>query len=189
MCGILSLRSGIALQRHYLFVLQILSISRETDQGFEFSTDDKFIYFTAGDNARIKVFVLPLPPTPHKSTVHLELGPEYPAPVALMHSGAASGLQIIPNGRLIFSQSSFTSPNDVYIIRNLQSLQAKIRRGSEPIIVNAQVERVTRLTEASLERKDLAEGEEFWFKGAENRTVQGWVLKPKGWARNAEQRQ
>ena len=44
-----------------------------------------------------------------------------------------------------------------------------------------QVEQITRFTENSLKGKDLSAGEEFWFKGADDKNVQGWVLKPKGW--------
>ena len=32
----------------------------------------------------------------------------------------------------------------------------------------------------------MAEGEEFWFKGALDRNVQGWISKPKGSRKGGE---
>ena len=43
------------------------------------------------------------------------------------------------------------------------------------------VEKLTSFAEPDLKGKELSEGEEFWFKGALGKDVQGWALKPKGW--------
>jgi hypothetical protein len=147
----------------------------------------EFLYFTAGDQAKIKVFVVPLPPTPDHSTTDPVLPPKYTTPVTLTHTHAASGIQTLPNGRLIFMQSSFTSPNDVFIFRGLESLEDMIETQCS-VAFEGQAEQVTRFTEESLKGKHLSSGEEFWFKGAESRNVQGWILKPKGW-RSGERKQ
>ncbi|TFY59295.1 hypothetical protein EVJ58_g5864, partial [Rhodofomes roseus] len=78
-----------------------------------FSEDGKAIYFTAGDIARIKVFALPVPPTPSESSADPSLPAAYREPIELTSSGAASGVQVLPNDRLLFTRSSLTSPNDV----------------------------------------------------------------------------
>ncbi|KAF6755918.1 Alpha/Beta hydrolase protein [Ephemerocybe angulata] len=69
-----------------------------------FSKDDDFIYLTAGDEAKVKVFALPVPPTPSESSTHPRLDAKYTTPVPLTHSRAATGIQVLPNDRLIFSQ-------------------------------------------------------------------------------------
>ncbi|KIM43099.1 hypothetical protein M413DRAFT_443914 [Hebeloma cylindrosporum] len=146
-----------------------------------FSKDDDFLYLTAGDEAKVKVFALQVPPTPSHSTTHPKLDSKYTTPVAITHTKAASGLQTLPGGSLIFSQSSLTSPNDVFIVRDLKSLEATILSGDAAASANVKPEKLTRFTEADLKDKGLSEGEEIWFKGALNKKVQGWVLKPKGW--------
>jgi dipeptidyl aminopeptidase/acylaminoacyl peptidase len=150
-----------------------------------FSKHGNFIYFTAGDEAKVKVFTLPVPPTPDESTTNPELSLKYTRPVGLTHNRAASGLQTLFNDRVIFTQSSFTSPNDVYILRGLKELEDEIEHATEKSVTfKGQSEQVTQFTEGALKDKNLSEGEEFWFKGADNKTVQGWALKPRGWVAN-----
>ncbi|KAG6868988.1 hypothetical protein C0993_006510 [Termitomyces sp. T159_Od127] len=146
-----------------------------------FSKEGNSIFFTAGDEAKVKVFMLPIPPTPSESTTHPTLPKKYTLPVALTDSKAASGIQPLLYGRLLFSQSSFTSPNDVFIIRNLQVLEASILQSEESVRFNGNVEQLTYLTESALQDTNLDPGKSFWFKGALDKDVQGWVLKPLGW--------
>ncbi|KAF9533220.1 Alpha/Beta hydrolase protein [Crepidotus variabilis] len=149
-----------------------------------FSKDDKFLYLTAGEHARVKVFALPVAPTPDQPTTHPKLGKKYSIPVALTNDKAASGLQALPNGRILFSQSSLTSPNNAYVVNGLEKLQEKIltqQEGQEALKPEAIAEKVTAFAEEELSGKHLSEGEEFWFRGADGKHVQGWTLKPKGW--------
>jgi hypothetical protein len=134
---------------------------------------------TAGDEAKIKVFILPVPPTPVESTTHLKLDSKFSTPIPLTQSKAASGLRVL-SGRILFSQSSFTTPNDVYVINDLKAIEQAIRAGAL-LTVEPKIERVTDFWREELRGKNLSEGEEFWFKGAEGKSVQGWTLKPKGW--------
>jgi dipeptidyl aminopeptidase/acylaminoacyl peptidase len=154
---------------------------------YQFSKEGNFIYFTAGDHAKVKVFVLPVPQTPEHSTNDPILPAKYTKPIPLTHTRAASGVQTLPNGRLIFTQSSFTSPNDVFIIRGLKTLESDIE-SDKAMVSQSPIQQVTRFTQDSLKGKDLSEGEEFWFKGAEDKDVQGWLLKPKGWKSGEEKK-
>ncbi|KAJ7175992.1 Alpha/Beta hydrolase protein [Mycena filopes] len=150
-----------------------------------FSSDGNLLYLTAGDHAKVKIFVLPVPSTPSASTTSPDLPPKYYTPVPLMTSGAASGIQVLTGGRLLFSRSSLTSPNDVYVIRDLQAVEHAVIQSSDPIAdVKPNIEQITRFTADALSSKDLASGEEFWFKGALDKDVQGWVLKPKGFKKD-----
>jgi dipeptidyl aminopeptidase/acylaminoacyl peptidase len=130
----------------------------------------------------VKIFVIPVPPTPKHSTAHPDLPSKYTTPVALTEGGSAGGIQTLPNGRLVFSRSSLTSPHDVFIFRGLKHLEDSIEADHEktPAVFTGQLEQVTHFTEDVLKAKNLDAGEEFWFKGANDNDVQGWVLKPKG---------
>lgn len=138
------------------------------------------MYFTAGDLARVKIFILPVPPTPKESSSNPGLSSYYTTPVELTSSGASSDIQPLSNGRLLFTQSSFTSPNDVFLLRGLEQLEEELD-GQHAAVYRGQAEQITRFTEETLKDKHLSEGEDFWFKGAEGKDVQGWILKPKGW--------
>ncbi|TFK40524.1 Alpha/Beta hydrolase protein [Crucibulum laeve] len=147
-----------------------------------FNKEDTFIYFTAGDEAKVKVFVLPVPPTPYQSTTNPDLDPKYTHPIALTSTAAASGLQTLYTDRLLFSRSSFTSPNDVFIVHGVKHIQDALLQDGNADLAAIKITQVTNFTEDDLKGKDLSKGEEFWFKGALDKKVQGWVLKPKGWS-------
>ncbi len=112
------------------------------------------------------MFALPVPPTPSSSTTHPKLDSKYSIPVALTHSKAASGLQTLPGDKILFSQSSFTSPNDVYIIRNLKAAEKAILDGSENVARVATVEKLTDFSGADLKDKGLSEGERILVQGS-----------------------
>ena len=81
----------------------------------------------------------------------------------------------------MFSQSSLTSPNDVFVVRHLNTLAAAISCGGSAALAKVKLGRITNFSEADLKDKGLSEGEEIWFTGALDKRVQGWALKPKGW--------
>ncbi|KAJ6559073.1 Alpha/Beta hydrolase protein [Mycena vulgaris] len=153
-----------------------------------FSLDGTLLYFTAGDHAKIKIFVLPIPPTPSESTTHMTLAPKFYTPVPLIQSGAASGIQTLSNGRLLLSRSSFTSPNNLYLIHGLTTFEDEIAASETTLEFKGKIEQLTHFNADALEGKDLDEGEEFWFKGALDKDVQGWLLKPKGWKKSDQKK-
>jgi len=135
-----------------------------------FSFDENELILTAGEEAHIKIFTLPVPTTPSKSG-HEKVFKFKGKPVALTHSHAASSVQSLPNGRILFTQSSLTSPNEVFIIRGLDTEYRS----------TLVYQQVSNFSGESLKSKNLDEGESFWFNGAEGIRVHGWALKPKGW--------
>jgi dipeptidyl aminopeptidase/acylaminoacyl peptidase len=147
-----------------------------------FSEEGDFIYFTAGDHARVKVFVLPIPPTPAKSTTDPDLSAKYLNPIPIVEDGSSSGLQTLLYGRILVSKSTFTSPNDVFLVSGLNDLQEEISESKNgKVKFNGKIEQVTTFTAKDLEGKNLSKGEDIWFKGANDIDVHGWILKPKGW--------
>ena len=147
----------------------------------QFSRDDEYIYFTAGSEARVKVFVLPVP----TSKPGADKTPASPFKLTDEHS--TGNIQPLSGGRLLYSQSSFTKPNDVYIIRGLDQLPASYDSWDHDTKdLSAQsftVNQLTKFTEEELKGKDLDSGEEFYFDGAETK-IQGWILKPKGYSKD-----
>ncbi|KAK7681545.1 hypothetical protein QCA50_015277 [Cerrena zonata] len=161
------------LERNVRFTLTQKWDRTATD--IAFSQDDKTIFFTAEDNARAKVFALPVPRTPSKSSVNPDLPKEFESPAALTHTGTVSGIQTLQNGRLLFTRSSLTSPNDVFVIRGLNNIDL-----FSDDVKQVSIDQLTKFTEDELESKSLSTGEDFYFEGAENKTVHGWILKPPG---------
>ena len=183
MCASPWLKIGTARHLSWLWVifLRVFLFLYLTKDKIKFSKDDSFIYFTAGDLARIKVFTLPVPPTPVQSTTHPKLDAKFTTPTLVYLSNAASGLQILSSDRILFTQSSFAFPNEAWILKDLKPLEKAILAGDQVGSIQTQVERITFFCESDLKNKRLSQGEEFWFKGADNKDVQGWIIKPKGW--------
>lgn len=146
-----------------------------------FSQNSTILYLTAGDHARSKLFVLPIPDTPDKSTTDPSLPPRYVTPKPLTHNGAVTALQILPNGRLIYSRSSLQGPNDVFIIRGLHEIETDLINTQGDFKREATPEQITRFAEKSLAGKTLRPPEDFYFEGAEGKQVHGFVVKPYGW--------
>lgn len=93
----------------------------------------------------------------------------------LTQTGTVSGIQTLQNGRLLFTRSSLTSPNDVFVIRNLNNINL-----FSDDVKQVSIDQLTKFTEDELESKSLSTGEDFYFEGAENKTVHGWIRKPPG---------
>ncbi|KAH8113489.1 alpha/beta-hydrolase [Phellopilus nigrolimitatus] len=139
-----------------------------------FVSDDTALVFTAGDHAHVKLWTLALPPTPGASAMHPVFPAGYDAaPTPLTDAHAVSAPQPLPRGRVLFAQSSFAAPNDVFLLRGLGSAQREVKQ-------------ITNFTAPRLRGKELADGESFWFEGAQGRQVQGWALKPHGWKAGAK---
>ena len=136
---------------------------------------------TAGDHARNKLFVLPVPETPDESSTHPSLPPHYTTPRPLTHNGAVTSLQILPNGRLIFSRSSLQGPNDVFIVRGLRQLESDLANAKDNFEWKGTPEQITKFTGDALAGKTLRAPEDFYFEGAEGKTLHGFVVKPHGW--------
>ncbi|KAI0688887.1 alpha/beta-hydrolase [Earliella scabrosa] len=139
-----------------------------TVNSIAFAHDDKTVFFTAGDHARTKIFSLPVPPTPDTSSHDPSFSDEFRTPRELTSTGAVSSIQPLSEGRLVFTRSSLTSPNEVFVMRGLNE-------SGKPA-----VDQLTKLAAAGLKGKSLDTGEDIWFEGAEGKQVHGWAIKPPG---------
>ncbi|KIJ54989.1 hypothetical protein M422DRAFT_24847 [Sphaerobolus stellatus SS14] len=131
----------------------------------KFSPYGESIIFSAGDLARVKLFIIKVPATPSASDGSVSVDD----PIALTQNGAIGSLQPLSDGRVLFTKSSLTSPNDVFLLSGLNTPENPLK-----------IEQITRFTEEELKGKDLAAGEDFWSDGADGFKVQSWLIKPKG---------
>ena len=108
------------------------------------------------------------------------------SPFELTSEHSVGAIQPLSGGRLLYSQSSFTKPNDAYIIRGLDQLPASYDSWDHDTkgldAKSFAVSQLTKFTEEELKGKSLDAGEEFYFHGAEKKKIQGWILKPKGYS-------
>ncbi|KIJ54988.1 hypothetical protein M422DRAFT_64146 [Sphaerobolus stellatus SS14] len=127
-----------------------------------FSPDGTVLYISAREHTRAKVFKLPLP-----SSLQSLDPKSIPEPTLITQSYSAIGIQPLSNDRLLFTRTTISSPNDVYLLSNIST--------------NPEVERITRFTEDSLKGKTLEQPDDFWFEGADGKQVHAFVLPPKGY--------
>ncbi|KAF7768229.1 hypothetical protein Agabi119p4_7472 [Agaricus bisporus var. burnettii] len=148
-----------------------------------FNMEGTFIYFTAGDQAKVKLFYLPVPPTPSESTTDPILDEIYTKPTELTSTGAVTGMYTMFTGRVLFSRSSLTSPNDAYLIQHLPRHLSDLTQPSERVAkgLKGDISKISGFTEAALREKWLHPGEEFYFAGANDKKIHGWAFKPRGW--------
>jgi len=128
----------------------------------------------------VKTFALPVPPTPDQNTTDPSLGAKYTSPIALTSTGAASGLQVLSDDVLLASRSSMTSPNQAFLISGLNALRSEVQQSDTVAEFKGDVKRLTDFAKSYLKDKVMNPGEQFWFRGAEDKNVQGWIIKPPG---------
>ncbi|KAI0689068.1 Alpha/Beta hydrolase protein [Cytidiella melzeri] len=141
-----------------------------TSSELAFSPDGHVLYVVAAEHARSKVFAIPLPETPSSSNTEPTLSDFHHKPHVLTHTGSASAIQALSDGRLLFTSSSLTGPNDVYIIRGLSE---------KDVAASVKIEQLTKFTADALEGKDLQTAGDFWFDGVDQK-IHGFIQKPPG---------
>lgn len=120
---------------------------------------------TVGEHARVKIFGTHVPETPSSADSHIAAK----EPIALTHTGAASGIRPLKDGQLVFTRSTLTSPNDVFVLSPTGS----------NLIDGVKERQLTSFSKHLLEKKSLHGGEEIWWDGAKQK-IQGWVVTPPG---------
>ncbi|VDC00629.1 unnamed protein product [Peniophora sp. CBMAI 1063] len=166
--------------------------------GLSFAPDAPILYLTAGDHAQAKIFALPLPPTPEQNSTSPPFPPKYTYPRALTSGGAAHAAYALPSGRILFSHSSLTGPDDIFVLEGLEGLHdALVDKKEDPrTLVNeegahllssnlAAIVKTTQLasfTADALASKNLSKPEHFYFTGHEGKRIHGYALKPRGWS-------
>jgi dipeptidyl aminopeptidase/acylaminoacyl peptidase len=134
----------------------------ELTRGFDLQADDivlspdnKTVYFTAGARGKSKLFLVPVEPDFRlRIATHVK-----PAGGGFADHPFASNINIAPNGRtFVFASSSMTSPVEVYSADINGGSVVALSRANQPI--------------------NFAETEELEWKGALNRAIHGFIVKP-----------
>ncbi|KZV71578.1 alpha/beta-hydrolase [Peniophora sp. CONT] len=127
-----------------------------------FSSGSHVLYLTAPEIARVKIFAYPL----------FENAQDNPAPITLTHTGEATDLHALSDGRLLYTHTTLTSPGSARLLSNLHDI-------SNPSAIVSQ-EVASPSVDALGAPREYSRLEEFWFEG-DSRKVQGYLIKPRGW--------
>ncbi len=123
---------------------------------FTWAPDSKAIYFSSEDKGEAPVYRLNLP-----SGVPAELTRGYNDDLAITRDGKT----------LLFTRMSLLHPNEIYG----QAIQeAGVERSANGMGWTA----VTHLNDSILSHASMSPAEPFWFTGAENVKVEGFIVKP-----------
>jgi dipeptidyl aminopeptidase/acylaminoacyl peptidase len=95
------------------------------------------------------------------------------SPVALTHEGFAYAPQPLPDGRVVFSQTTMSSPSRVRILSPTDA--------SSSLLQGSEISELASFAEDGLQNKMLVPVEEVWFSGAEGRKVHGFIILPPGY--------
>jgi dipeptidyl aminopeptidase/acylaminoacyl peptidase len=150
---------------------RIRSLTKDFDRwvgSFVWATDSKFIYFTAENEGESPIYRIAAEEKALKS------GNLWPLP---RQGGHIGDLSITPDGKtLVFAQMSAQAPNEI------STLWGGKCAVDHPIMPSqcavAQTERLTHLNDAVLSHLSMQPLEPFWFTGAANQKVQGFLVKP-----------
>ncbi|KAG9005435.1 hypothetical protein FRB93_009741 [Tulasnella sp. JGI-2019a] len=143
-------------------------------QEMVFARDGKSLFITASEQGHVKIFHLAI------DALHLTeaVVSATPIPYPLTERHSSHGLHPLNDNKLVFTQSSFTGPNNVYLAELSPSDNMTDEDEHRSQIKTRQI---TKFDEKELKNYTLEEGEQFWFEGAEGKQVQGWTLKPRGY--------
>lgn len=134
--------------------------SRELISGFDlavesiaFTSDSKHIYFTSGERGRHPIYVVKVADGSGGKLIE----------------GFNDDVKISRDGRLlVFTRSSATAPTEIYTAALTGPTSAPHER----------VKQLTRENDEAMKAFGLRPVEEALWKGADNRTVAGWLYKP-----------
>lgn len=97
-------------------------------------------------------------------------------PVPLVQDGSTTSIHELSPGTFLFTRNSLVSPSDAFLL----DINAKGDKGPA-------IHRLTNWSGVYLgDRLDGLQGESFWFKGADDRDVHAWIVKPSGWTKGAK---
>jgi dipeptidyl aminopeptidase/acylaminoacyl peptidase len=168
-------RAGYESDRFRLVVYdrnsgEIRNLTEDFDQWVEtiaWSPDSKYIYFTSENKGEAPIYRLDV------AAAHAPVSAARIRANAIQEitRGVNDELSVTPDGKmLVFSRLSTQAPNEVYKM----DLDSK------------KVEELSHLNDATLAKIDMQPVESFWFAGAGGTKVQGFLLKPPRFNKDAK---
>jgi len=136
------------------------------------SPDSEFIYFSSEDKGGAPIFEVGIAVT--------DSGVTASSPVAFVRGfnddlsvfGDRENVRIVANRKktILFTRMSLGAPNEIYATSFLGEIGDASQRPA--------VKQLTRLNDTVLSHIPMAQLESFWFTGADNDKVEGFVVKP-----------
>ena len=168
-------RAGYESDRFRLVVYdrnsgQIRNLTEDFDQWVEtivWSPDSKYIYFTSENKGEAPIYRL----DPAAANAPVSAARIRSNAIQEITRGVNDELSVTSDGKtLVFSRLSAQAPNEVYKM----DLDSK------------KVEELSHLNDAALAKIDMPPVESFWFAGAGGTKVQGFLLKPPRFNKDAK---
>jgi len=168
-------RAGYESDRFRLVVYdrnsgQIRNVTEDFDQWVEtivWSPDSKYIYFTSENKGEAPIYRL----DPAAANAPVSAARIRSNAIQEITRGVNDELSVTSDGKtLVFSRLSAQAPNEVYKV----DLDSK------------KVEELSHLNDATLAKIDMPPVESFWFAGAGGTKVQGFLLKPPRFNKDAK---
>ncbi len=148
---------------------QIRSLTKDFDrwvESFVWAADSKTIYFTIEDLGKSPLFTIDLPTGGR---------------IARMLNGHFDDVAATPDGsKLVFTAMSVQAPNEIYMSTSSGPNCEPIRPfGVSPDTPNrCSLKRISHVNDSVLSQLSMQPLESFWFTGAANVKVQGFLVKP-----------
>ena len=139
---------------------------------FTWSPDSKRIYFAHQwqDESPVESFAID---RPYDQTVTVDGDPKETArhnASVVVREGYNDDLSLTPDGRtVVFTWMSISFPNEIYKTDSDRSVSEQLTHPAEPL---------THFNDAVLSNIAMSSLESFWFTGAHNDKVQGFLVKP-----------
>ena len=132
----------------------------------KWALDSKSLYVLAEDRGS----VLPY---------HLKRPNRLPTP--LVFRGSTSSIQPLSNSTFLLATSTLTHPTEEFVLDISEPLPPKSNMTADSQVPRVRdVKQITSWSHAGLHGKHLSEGEPFWFEGANEERVMGWIVRPPG---------
>jgi dipeptidyl aminopeptidase/acylaminoacyl peptidase len=176
------LRGGYESDRFRLMLYdrgssQITDLTPNFDRwvdSISWSPDSKSIYFTAENQGEKPIYVIPV-------------GQANAWPQELV-DGYNDAQALTPDGKtLVFDQMSISAPNEIYTAP-LSFIACRIavpaNSYNPPDCTLSKAKPLTTLNDAVLSQIAMQPMESFWFNGAANEKVQGFIIRPPGFDAN-----
>ncbi len=154
---------------------------------YAWAPDSKKIYFIGEDAGESHIYVTSVD---RPQVLFIDFGAalalegfhdSHPHEPAVLH-GYRDDLAVTPDGqKLFFTEMSLTAPNEIYWSASTMKTPCNNRHKGEPQPGDCEApkpEMLTHFNDAPLSQVAMSPLESFWFTGAHNDKVEGFVVKP-----------
>ncbi len=138
---------------------------------FAWSPNTKLIYFTAEHKAHSLIYAVKT--SPDRGGIYR---------IQALVGGTNGDLAVTPDGsKLVFTRMSISAPNQIYTseagFKGCPSQSGDVDKGKERCSLH-EATAVSHVNDALLARVQMQPLESFWFTGAQQANVQGFLVKP-----------